>query len=92
MGKKRLTREQKIQQTVIEIINEMFKIAGHNVTYDDVQGRQDEWYNDWTMTEEQTTEWRNWGEKHLVKTLKMTRLAAYREMAMINLMWGLKTK
>ncbi len=34
---KRLTREQKKEQAVIDLVNKMFEIAGHQVTYDDVK-------------------------------------------------------
>ncbi len=34
--KKRLSREQKREQAVIDLINQMFIIAGHEVTYDDI--------------------------------------------------------
>jgi hypothetical protein len=36
--RKRLTREQKRDKAVIDLINQMFIIAGHNVTYDDILG------------------------------------------------------
>ena len=42
--KKRLTREQKREKAVVDLINQMFIIAGHDVTYDDVVGRTDGWY------------------------------------------------
>ena len=50
---KRLSREQKNEQAVKDLINQMFIIAGHQVTYDDIVGRKDAWYTDWTMTEAQ---------------------------------------
>ena len=88
--KKRLTREQKREKAVIDLINQMFIIAGHNVTYDDIKGRQDDWYTQWTMTVEQSEEWRKWGENYLRKNLKLNKRLAEREMAMVVLMWGLK--
>jgi hypothetical protein len=36
--RKRLTREQKKDKAIIDLINQMFIIAGHNVTYDDILG------------------------------------------------------
>jgi len=87
--RKRLTREQKREQAVIDLINQMFIIAGHDVTYDDVVGVED-WYTQWTMTVEQSEEWREWGENYLRKNLKLNKRLAEREMAMVNLMWGLK--
>jgi len=88
--KKRLTREQKQEKAVIDLINQMFIIAGHDVTYDDVVGRKDDWYTQWTMTVEQSEEWREWGENYLRKNLKLNKHLAEREMAMVSLMWGLK--
>ena len=88
--KQRLTREQKREKAVVDLINQMFIIAGHEVTYDDVVGRKDDWYAQWTMTVEQSEEWRAWGENYLRKNLKLNKYLAEREMAMVNLMWGLK--
>jgi hypothetical protein len=41
--KKRLSREEKQQKAVVDLINQMFVIAGHNVTYDDILGVED-WF------------------------------------------------
>jgi hypothetical protein len=87
---KRLTREQKWEQAVVDLINEMFKIAGHNVTYDDIKDRKDNWFNDWTMTVDQYNEWRMWGKKYLQKKLNLYAKQAEREMSWVGLMWGLK--
>ena len=54
---KRLTTGEKREKALIDIINKMFEIAGHEVTFDDVKGRKDEWYKEWTMTIEQSDEW-----------------------------------
>ena len=75
---------------VVDMINEMFRIAGHDVTYDDVKDRKDAWYTDWTMTEDQYDNWKSWGEKYLRKKFRMTAWMAERQMSMIGLMWGLK--
>jgi hypothetical protein len=87
---KRLNRKEKEEKAVIDLINEMFRIAGHEVTYDDVKGRTDAWYSDWTMTEAQYSEWKKWGKKYLMKNLRRYAKPAEREMDMIGLMWGLK--
>ena len=68
---KRLTREQKLEKAVVDLINEMFKIAGHQVTYDDIKDRKDNWFQEWTMTKQQYNEWIKWGKKYLMKNLKM---------------------
>tara|TARA_R110000868_G_scaffold120749_2_gene320529 strand:- start:394 stop:654 length:261 start_codon:yes stop_codon:yes gene_type:complete len=72
------------------LINKMFEIAGHSVTFNDILSREDDWYCQWTMTEDQNKEWREWGIKHLRKDGKMFKTLAEREMAMINLSYGLK--
>ena len=87
---KRLSREQKREQAVIDLINQMFIIAGHQVTYDDIKDRKDAWYADWEMTIQQSDEWKAWGVKYLREKLKMNNALAEREMLWINLQWGLK--
>lgn len=86
----RTTREQKRQQAVIDIINQMFIIAGHEVTYDDIKDRKDDWFTDWTMTIAQSEEWRAWGVAYLRKNLRMNKALAEKEMSWFNLQWGLK--
>ena len=72
------------------IINKMFEIAGHAVTYNDIIGRTDNWYQQWTMTQEQDTEWKEWGVAFLRKTKRWPKYLAEREMAMFSLCYGLK--
>lgn len=90
MIKQRLTRREREEQAVIDIVNEMFKIAGHDVSYEDVKGRKDDWFNNWTMTEEQYHAWLKWGKNYLQKKLRMYAKMAEREMALMGLMWGLR--
>lgn len=87
---KRLTRQEKETQMVVDMINKMFEIAGHAVTYEDVKDRKDAWYSEWTMTEAQYDEWKAWGKKYLQTKLRMYAKMAERQMEMIGLMWGLK--
>ncbi len=87
---KRLTREQKREKAVVDLINQMFIIAGHEVTFDDVKGRKDDWYTQWTMTTAQAEEWKQWGVTYLRKELKMTKKLAEKEMMWVNVQWGLK--
>ena len=86
----RLSIEQKRRQAVIDLLNQMFIIAGHQVTYDDIKDRKDDWYTQWTMSPEQSDEWVNWGVAYLKKNLKMNKKVAETEMAWVSLMWGLK--
>lgn len=85
---KRLTREQKREKAVVDLINQMFVIAGHNVTYDDILGVED-WFRKYTMTVEQGEEFKKWGKKYLMKNLNMYAKMAEREMQWFNLQWGL---
>jgi len=87
---KRLSSEEKKKQAIIDIINQMFIIAGHEVTYDDIKDRKDNWFSKWTMTTAQNEEWREWGVDHLIKSLKMNKALAKNEMLWFNLQWGLK--
>lgn len=82
--------EQKEQQIAKDLINQMFTIAGHKVTYVDVINRIDNWWLEWTMTEIQCNEWKSWGEKHLIKKLKFTKVKAKQYMNMFNFKFGLK--
>jgi hypothetical protein len=86
MRKKRPTPEEKI----VTIINKMFEIAGHEVTYNDIKDRKDAWYTDWTMTMEQDEEWKKWMQEYFIKECKMVKGLVSREAAMVSLMWGLK--
>jgi len=88
--KKRLSREQKWDKAVVDLINEMFIMAGHEVTYDDIKDRKDDWYAQWTMTVEQNDIWKEWGISEMKKRFRYNKQWAEREMGMISLMWGLK--
>jgi hypothetical protein len=89
MGK-RLSYEQKKEQLLIDLINKMFEMAGHNVKFEDIKDRKDDWYNQWTMTEDQYNQWRNWGVKQIKKVTKLNDVYAERQMSMVGLNWGLK--
>jgi hypothetical protein len=86
--KKRLSREEKREQAVIDLINQMFIIAGHDVTYDDILGVEN-WFQKYTMTVEQGDEFKKWGKKYLMKELRETAKSAEREMQWFSLQWGL---
>jgi hypothetical protein len=73
-----------------ELIDKMFEIAGHDVKFEDVEGRTDNWFQEYTMTEEQNKEWREWGTKHIKKKKRLYSKIASREMAMLDLYCGLK--
>ena len=83
-------RKNKNDIIVERLINKMFEIAGHPVTFEDISGRTDNWYQQWTMTEEQNKEWREWGAKYLKKEKRLLKSYADRQMAMFDLNYGLK--
>ena len=86
--KKRLSREEKREKAVVDLINQMFIIAGHDVTYGDILGR-DKWYQEYSMTVQQAEEFTKWGKKYLMKNLRMRAFQAEREMMWFNVQWGL---
>lgn len=83
-------RQSKHQQAVIDIINKMFELAGHEVTYHDVLHRKDNWFLEYTITEEKEREWIDWSIDYLRKKLKMRKESARREMMWMALSFGLK--
>ena len=87
---KRLTTQQKREIFVEDVINKMFEIAGHPITFNDIKDRKDDWYTQWTMSVEQNDEWKKWGIEEMRKRFRYNKKWAEREMAMISLMWGLK--
>lgn len=78
-------------QIIVEtLINKMLEISGNSITFKDIKDRKDEWYSEYTMTDEECVEWMRWGTEYLRKNLKITKRMAEREMAMFNLSYGLK--
>lgn len=73
-----------------EVIDKMFEISGHPLKYEDVAGREDNWFQQYTMTEAQNKEWREWGTDFIKKKCRYKKELASREMAMIDLYIGLK--
>ena len=73
-----------------ELIDKMFEIAGHDLKFEDVEGRTDNWFQEYTMTEEQNKEWREWGTNYIKKKKRLYSKIASREMAMLDLYCGLK--
>jgi hypothetical protein len=70
----------------------MFELAGHELRYEDVEDREDEWYLEHTMTQEQNQAWYEWGVREIMSTMKYSRKLATLEMGYINLSIGLKIK
>jgi hypothetical protein len=87
---KRLSKQEKASQFLVDAINKMFEIAGHEVTYDDIKDRKDDWFTDWTMTVEQNEKWKEWGISEIQKRFRSKKIWAEREMGMLALNYGLK--
>ena len=87
---KRLSKQEKKEKSVIDLVNMMFEIAGHTVTFEDIKDRKDNWFQEWTMTTEQNDQWKLWGKKYLIKNLRMNAKRAEKEMMWASLQWGLK--
>jgi len=87
-SKKRLSKEEKLNLAIIDLVNQMFIFAGHEVTYNDVVGVEN-WFQKYTMTVEQSEEFKKWGKNYLMKKLRMNAKQAEREMMWFSLQWGL---
>jgi hypothetical protein len=80
----------KERQLLKELIDKMFEIAGYDLKFEDVEGRTDNWFQQYTMTEIQNEEWKEWGTKLLAKKRRYGKKLADREMRMLDLYCGLK--
>ena len=87
-----MNRQEKVDNFIQDVINKMFEIAGHDVTYDNIKERKDNWCQQWTMTQQQNKEWKEWGVEELRKKFRYTKKLAKKEMVMVSVMWGLKFK
>jgi hypothetical protein len=85
-----MKRADKNKLVLKELIDKMFEIAGHDLKFEDVEGRKDNWYQQHTMTEAQNEEWRDWGTKFIIKKHRCNKYIADREMRMLDLYCGLK--
>jgi hypothetical protein len=85
-----MKRADKNKLVLKELIDKMFEMAGHDLKFEDVEGRTDNWFQQYTMTETQNEEWREWGIKLIMKKRRYNRYLADREMRMLDLYCGLK--
>jgi hypothetical protein len=85
-----MKREDKNKLVLKELIDKMFELAGHPLKFEDVEGRKDNWFQQYTMTEAQNKEWRDWGIKLIMKKHRYNKYLADREMRMLDLYCGLK--
>ena len=85
-----MKRVDKSKLVLKELIDKMFEMAGHPLKFEDVEGRTDNWFQQYTMTEAQNEEWRDWGIKLIMKKHRYNKYLADREMRMLDLYCGLK--
>jgi hypothetical protein len=85
-----MKKQDKDKLILKELIDKMFEIAGHDLKFEDVEGRKDNWFQQYTMTEAQNEEWRDWGIKLIMKKRRYNKYLADREMRMLDLYCGLK--
>jgi len=85
------TKKKTIQDVAKDLINGMFQIAGHDVTFDDVVKEPEGYYNRYTWTPEQENQWISWATEYVKKHLKHRSTYVDREIAMFNLSYGLRT-
>jgi hypothetical protein len=85
-----MKRADKNKLVLKELIDKMFEIAGHPLKFEDVEGRTDNWFQQYTMTEAQNKEWRDWGIKFIMKKHRYNKYLADRHMRMLDLYCGLK--
>jgi hypothetical protein len=79
------------QAIVNEILNK--QLEKYNLTIDSPEIKGDpEWYRNYTTTQEENQSWMEWGVAFIRKKLRMSNLMAEKEMAWINLQWGLKVE
>ena len=78
--------------TAKHLINKMFEFANLEVTYDDIVGRKDDWYCQYTMTQEQHDKWKEYSIPYIKKHMKVTMKYAETVFAWFNLSYGLKVE
>ena len=85
-----MKRADKNKLILKDLIDKMFEIAGHDLKFEDVEGRTDNWFQQYTMTEAQNEEWRDWGIKLIMKKRRYNKFLADREIRWLDLYCGLK--
>ena len=75
-----------------DIIDKMFIISGHDLRYDDIVDRKDNWFQEYTMTNTQNKEWKDWGINYLMKKKRYSKKIAEFAMNFMDIDFGLKIK
>ena len=85
------TKKKTEQEVAKDLINAMFTIAGHDVTFDDIVKEPEGYYNRYTWTPEQEKEWMSWATEHVKKHSRYRATYVDKQVAMFNLSYGLRT-
>ena len=80
----------KIDEAYKEIIMEMMKIAGYDISYEDLLKEKDGWWSRYTMTQEQRDKWVDFSVNLLRTKLRWSKKKSVDQMKWVDLMWGLK--
>ena len=82
--------DKKIKQKQVFVALVDKQLEPFNKTYQDVLG-DDLWYTKYIVTQEQESEFINWGVDYIQKTLHLNKTLAEKEMQWFILQWGLKS-
>lgn len=78
------------QKIVKHLINKMFEYAHVPQTFDDIKDRKDEWYREFTMTQEESNAFKDYAIRYLKRELKTGYYKADTEYQWFDLMYGLR--
>ena len=78
------------QKIVKHLFNKMFEYAHIPQTYDDIKDRKDEWYREFTMTQEESNAFKDYAIRYLKRELKTGYYKADTEYQWFDLMYGLR--
>ena len=81
---------EKAHSIVKHLIDKMFEFANLDVKYEDILGRKDDWYSQYTMTQEQHDLWREYSINYIKKEGRKPLKWAESEFVWFNLSYGLK--
>jgi hypothetical protein len=78
------------QKIVEHLINKMFEYAHIPQTFNDIKDRKDEWYREFTMTQEESNAFKDYAIRYLKRELKTGYYKADTEYQWFDLMYGLR--
>jgi len=84
-------KEEKIAKAKLECIDELFRIAGYNVTHEAIIDDSD-WQRKYEMTEDQFYQWRDFCIMHFQSVAHLTHIDAVLETSVFVIQYGIKIK